>query len=51
MTHHVAHTNKMLADLKQQYQDKIDYLQSKIKKQEEEIEQLQTMLSIIGESK
>jgi hypothetical protein len=47
MTHHVAHTNKMLFDLKNQYQAQISRLQDKIKDQEEEIAKLKTLISLL----
>ena len=40
MTHHVTHTNKMVFDLKMQYQERIEQLQNKIADQEHEISQL-----------
>jgi cell division protein FtsB len=48
MTHHVAHTNKMLFDLKEQYQAQIQRLQSKIEDQEQEIAKLKTMISLLS---
>jgi cell division protein FtsB len=47
MTHHVAHTNKMLFDLKEQYQAQIQRLQSKIQDQEQEIAKLKTLISLL----
>jgi cell division protein FtsB len=47
MTHHVAHTNKLLFDLKNQYQAQISRLQDKIKDQEEEIAKLKTLISLL----
>jgi hypothetical protein len=47
MTHHVAHTNKMLFDLKEQYQAQITRLQSKISEQEQEIAKLKTLISLL----
>ena len=48
MTHHVAHTNKMLFDLKEQYQQaQIQRLQSKIQDQEQEIAKLKTLISLL----
>ena len=41
MTNHVTHTNKMVFDLKQMYQERISQLQSKISEQQQEILQLQ----------
>ena len=47
MTHHVAHTNKMIFDLKTQYQAQTSRLQDKIKDQEEEIAKLKTLISLL----
>lgn len=47
MTHHVMHTNKMLFDLKTQYQAQISRLQTRIKEQEEEITKLKTLISLL----
>ena len=41
MPPHVFHTNKMLFDLKEQHRIKIEELQDKIKKLEEEIKIIQ----------
>jgi cell division protein FtsL len=48
MTHNVIHTNKMIFDLKEQYQQNIKYLQSKIQEQEQEIEKLKTMITLLS---
>ena len=48
MTHHVAHTNKMLFDLKEQYQAQIARLQNKISDQEQEIAKLKTLISLLS---
>jgi cell division protein FtsL len=48
MTHHVAHTNKMLFDLKEQYQAQIQRLNSKIEEQEQEIAKLKTMITLLS---
>ena len=48
MTHHVAHMDKMLFDLKQQYQAQISRLQNKITEQEEEIAKLKTLISLLS---
>jgi cell division protein FtsL len=48
MTHHVAHTNKMMFDLKEQYQVQIQRLQSKIEDQEQEIAKLKTMIALLS---
>jgi len=47
MTHHVAHTNKMLFDLKEQYQAQNARLQNKISDQEQEIAKLKTLISLL----
>lgn len=47
MTHHVAHTNNMIGELKQQYQDRIDQLQSQIENQQIEIEKLNMMITLM----
>jgi uncharacterized coiled-coil protein SlyX len=51
MTHHVAHTNKMVFDLKTQYQERIEQLQSKIAEQEHEISQLQKQIEYMSRDK
>jgi len=51
MTHHVAHTNKMVFDLKTQYQERIDHLQNKIAEQEHEISQLQKQIEYMSRDK
>jgi len=48
MTHHVAHTNKMVFDLKEQYQAQISRLQNKISEQEQEIAKLKTLISLLS---
>jgi predicted ribosome quality control (RQC) complex YloA/Tae2 family protein len=48
MTHHVAHTNKMLFDLKEQYQAQISRLQNKISEQEQEIAKLKTLITLLS---
>ncbi len=47
MTNHVTHTNKMVFDLKQMYQERISQLQSKISEQEQEIAKLKTLISLL----
>jgi len=47
MTHHVAHTNKMVFELKQMYQARISQLQDKISEQEQEIAKLKTLISLL----
>ena len=47
MTHHVAHTNKMLFDFKEQYRIQIIRLQDKINEQEQEISKLKTLISLL----
>lgn len=51
MTHHVSHTNKMLFDLKQQYQERISQLQNKISEQQHEILQLQEQIKYMSNVK
>lgn len=51
MTHHVAHTNKMIGDLKIQYQERIDQLQNKISEQSKEINQLQEQIKLLSNIK
>ena len=48
MTQNVAHMDKMLFDLKQQYQAQISRLQNKISEQEEEIDKLKTLISLLS---
>jgi cell division protein FtsB len=48
MTQNVAHMNKMLVDLKEQYQAQISRLQNKITEQEEEIAKLKTLSSLLS---
>ena len=48
MTQNVAHMDKMLIDLKQQYQAQISRLQNKISEQEEEIAKLKTLISLLS---
>ncbi len=48
MTHHVAHMDKMLFDLKQQYQAQITRLQDKISDQEQEIAKLKTLITLLS---
>ena len=48
MTHHVAHTSKMVFDLKEQYQAQIVRLQTKIEEQEQEIDKLKTMITLLS---
>ena len=51
MTHHVSHTNKMVFDLKQQYQGRISQLQEKITEQQKEILQLQEQIKLLTHEK
>jgi len=51
MTNHVAHTNKMMFDLKIQYQERIEQLQNKIAEQEHEISQLQKQIEYMSKDK
>ena len=48
MSPHVADTNKMLAELKQQYQSQIEYLNQKIKEQQQEIAKLKTLITLLS---
>ena len=48
MTHHVAHTNKMLFELKQQYTSRIEHLQKKIAEQQDEINRLNLTLQEVS---
>ena len=48
MSHHVAHMDKMLFDLKQQYQAQITRLQDKISEQEQEIAKLKTLITLLS---
>ena len=47
MTHHVSHTNKMVGELKQQYQNRIDQLQDQIQQQQNEIEKLNMLITLM----
>ncbi len=51
MTHHVGHTNKMLFELKEQYQGRITDLQQKITEQQQEILQLQEQIKLLSYEK
>jgi len=51
MTQNVAHTNKMVFDLKQQYQGRISQLQEKITEQQKEILQLQEQIHLLTQEK
>ena len=51
MTHHVAHTNKMIGELKDQYQGRITELQQKITQQQQEILQLQEQIKLLSREK
>ena len=48
MTHQVVHMDKMLFDLKQQYQAQISRLQNKISEQEQEIVKLKTLITLLS---
>ena len=48
MTNHVGHTNKILFDIKEQYQSQISRLQNKISEQEQEIAKLKTLISLLS---
>ena len=51
MTHHVSHTNKMIGELKEQYQGRITELQNKITQQQQEILQLQEQIKLLSREK
>lgn len=51
MTNHVKHTNKMIFDLKNQYQSRIYQLQNKISDQQQEILQLQEQIKLLSHEK
>lgn len=51
MTHHVSHTNKMVFDLKTQYQKRIEQLQSKVEEQQKEILKLQEQIKLFSTEK
>ena len=51
MTHHVAHTNHMIGNLKNQYQGRIEELQKKITEQQKEIFQLQEQIKLLTQTK
>jgi hypothetical protein len=51
MTHNVAHTNKIVFDLKTRYQERIEQLQNKIAEQEHEISQLQKQIEYMSRDK
>ena len=51
MTHHVSHTNKMIGELKEQYQGRITELQQKITEQQKEILQLQEQIKLLTQEK
>jgi len=51
VTQNVEHGNKMVGDLKQQYQDRITYLQNKITEQQHEILQLQEQIKYMSKDR
>jgi uncharacterized coiled-coil protein SlyX len=51
MTQNVEHGNEMVGDLKQQYQDRISYLQNKITEQQHEIMRLQEQIKYMSKDK
>jgi len=51
MTQNVFHTNHMIGELKQQYQDRISQLQEKITDQQKEILQLQEQIKYLSYTK
>ncbi len=48
MSSHVAHTNKMLTELKKQYQSQIEYLNQKIEEQQQEIAKLKVLITLLS---
>jgi hypothetical protein len=51
MTHHVAHTNKILFDLKIHHQNRISQLQDEITSQQKEILQLREEIKLLTQEK
>lgn len=51
MTQNVSHTNKMVFDLKQSYQERISQLQEKITEQQREILHLQDQIKFLAHDK
>jgi peptidoglycan hydrolase CwlO-like protein len=51
MTNHVEHTNRMLGELKDQYQARIEQLQGKITEQQQEILELQELIKLLTQEK
>ncbi len=51
MTQNVEHSNKMINELKFQYQQRIVQLQNKISEQNKEINQLQEQIKLISQVK
>jgi hypothetical protein len=51
MTHHIAHTNAMIFNLKKEHRNKIDYLQMQIVRQKNEIDILKRQILILTEGK
>lgn len=51
MTQNVSHSNKMIGELKKQYQGRITELQQKITEQQQEIMQLQEMIKLLTQEK
>jgi hypothetical protein len=51
MTTNVSHLNNMMKQLKDQYATRIDYLISKIEAQQNEIDQLNELISLLSAEK
>ena len=51
MTQNVGHTNRMIGELKTQYQGRITELQQKITEQQQEILQLQEQIKLLTQEK
>ena len=51
MTQNVSHGNKMIGELKEQYQGRITELQQKITQQQQEILQLQEQIKLLSREK
>lgn len=45
---HAQHASNMVYELKQQYQNEVEYLRAKIREQETEIDKLNAMISILN---
>lgn len=47
MTHHVAHTNKMIFDIKSQHHKNVSKMQERIDEKDKQIEELTQLISIL----